>query len=344
LTKFPSPEYEILESLKPQLNFRRSRRYPFPIGDDAAIRTGSAGERLVLTADSFVENVHFSFEYMTAPETGYKAMAINLSDCAAMGALPDGALVQIIFPKAIHRKDFEKTMTGLYAGFHEACMQWNFAIIGGNLAAGPCWIIDITLIGRIEKGLRYLPRDHAKNNDGLWVSGAPGESGAGLACLEKWGNRRKVPAEYDRFVARHVRPAPRIGLGIALAKDLYVHAAIDISDGVSKECHTLAYENKLGIMISLNDGICSKTMKRLGALLRVEWLEWFFNGGEDYELLFAASRSFNPSGLRKKLNVPLIRIGTFTKAVKGVWVSDPAGPVRPLEKGGWDHLRNALPK
>src|SRR5271169_6490719 len=98
LNHFPSSEYRLLHSLKPFLNFRRSRKYPIAIGDDAAIRQCRAREVLVFTADSFVERVHFSFTYMTAAEVGFKAMAINLSDCAAMGALPDGALVQIIFP------------------------------------------------------------------------------------------------------------------------------------------------------------------------------------------------------------------------------------------------------
>jgi len=343
-TAYPSSEYKFLDSLKPLLNFRRSRRYPIPIGDDAAIRTCLQGERLALTSDSFVENVHFSFDYMTPAEAGFKAMAVNLSDCAAMGAQPDGALVQIIFPDAMDKREVERTIKGMYAGFNEACRKWRFAIIGGNLAKGPCWIIDITLIGRIRKGSRFLPRNRAKNNDGLWVSGRPGESGAGLACLLKLGDRKKIPIEYRRLVAKHVRPVPRIALGIGLSSNPYVHAAIDVSDGISKDSRTLAYENKLGIIISLDDKQCSKAMSRLASQLRTDWREWLFCGGEDYELLFAASKSFDPLPLSRKFNVPITRIGTFSSTAKGLSVRDKAGQVRLLEKGGWDHLgQNALP-
>ncbi|HMD67557.1 MAG TPA: AIR synthase related protein, partial [Chitinivibrionales bacterium] len=83
---FPSSEYRLLESLKPFLNYRKNARYPLAIGDDAAVRTCSKGERLAITADSFVQDVHFSLSYMTLEEAGYKAAAINLSDCAAMAA------------------------------------------------------------------------------------------------------------------------------------------------------------------------------------------------------------------------------------------------------------------
>jgi thiamine-monophosphate kinase len=338
---FPSEEYRLLGSLKPFLNFKKSSRYPIPIGDDAAIRNCRGNETLVLTADSFIEKIHFSFEYMTAPEVGFKAMAINLSDCAAMGALPDGALVQIIFPQKISAQRFKTTIRGLYRGFNEACRKWDFPVIGGNLAKGPCWIIDITLIGRVEKGSRLLKRNHAKNNDGLWVTGKPGESGAGLACLKKWGASRKIPKKFLHYVEKHIRPVPRIEFGSALSRHPFVHAAIDISDGISKECHTLSYENKLGIVLTIDasDACVSRSLLQLGSLLRRDWHTWFFNGGEDYELLFAASKAFDPSSLIKKYRFTITRIGTFTKSVDGVCVRDHAGSIRPLEKGGWDHLK-----
>jgi selenophosphate synthetase-related protein len=110
IKSFPSSEYELLHSLKPFLNFRKSHRYPIGIGDDAAIRACSEKENLILTADSFVEDVHFSFSYMTSADIGYKAMAINLSDCAAMGAMPDGALVQEMGISDHRRKPCQGTM------------------------------------------------------------------------------------------------------------------------------------------------------------------------------------------------------------------------------------------
>lgn len=342
---FPSSEYRLLNSLKPFLNLRKSFRYPIGIGDDAALRVCSRNESLALTADSFVENVHFSFDYMTGADVGFKAMAINLSDCAAMGATPDGALVQIIFPAKRAAQKCKRTMREIYKGFSDACRKWDFPIIGGNLAIGPCWIIDITLIGRSGKGKRLLTRKGARNNDGLWISGRPGESGAGLTGLKKWGVIAKVPARYIELVQKHIRPVPRIELGKALAENSCVHAAIDVSDGVSKECHTVSYENRLGIILTVDDedSCVSPRMRQLGVQIRKEWRDWFFNGGEDYELLFAASKAFNPLALINKYRIPITRIGTFTRSVNGVFIRDSAGRIMPLKKGGWDHLRNDLP-
>jgi thiamine-monophosphate kinase len=343
---YPSDEYRLLDALKPFLNFRKSRRYPIPIGDDAAIRKCGPAETLVLTADSFVENVHFSFGNMTHAEVGYKAMAVNLSDCAAMGARADGALVQVIFPGNGDVRQREGTLKGIYKGLFGACRKWDFPVIGGNLAKGPCWIIDITLIGRCETGNRLLRRTGARNNDGLWVTGMPGQSGAGRACLEEWGSAGRTPVTYRHLVGKHVRPVPRIEIGCRLASDPSVHAAIDISDGVSKECWTLSYENSLGVVLTADgvDACASRAMKRLGDHLRRSWLEWVFNGGEDYELLFAASNAFDPSPLINKFKIPVTQIGAFTKSVDGVVVRDVTGSARSIEKGGWDHLRrNALP-
>jgi thiamine-monophosphate kinase len=345
IKSFPSSEYELLHSLKPYLNFRKSHRYPIGIGDDAAIRACSEKETLIFTADSFVEDVHFSFSYMTSADIGYKAMAINLSDCAAMGAIPDGALVQIIFPVKIDLKKFDETIKGIYRGFNELCRKWDFPIIGGNLAKGPCWIIDITLIGRSRKKNRLLKRTGAKNNDGLWVTGFPGTSGAGLACLKRWGSLGKSSSKYAMLARKHCHPVPRIEIGRELCKNHTVHSMIDISDGISNECHTLAYETGLGILLTVDVGCVSSEMIRLGAFLQKNWSDWFFNGGEDYELLFAASSAFDPVKLATTYKIPITRIGTFSRSLKGVFLNDPARSIKPLGKGGWDHLRrNALPK
>ena len=339
---FPSSEYAFLESLRPFLHYKKSPRYPIAIGDDAAIRVCGAREKLIFTADTFVQNVHFNLAYMTFEEVGYKAMVINLSDVAAMAAAPDGALVQVIFPENCGIGEILADMKKLYKGFNEACKNWDFPIIGGNLSKGPCWMIDITLIGKVEKRARFLLRTGAKDGDGLWVSGCPGEAGAGLAALRTWG-RRRVPAQYNSLVMRHVRPCPRIELGLALGKAPGVHALIDISDGVSKECRTLAYENKLGILLDDEPGCVSCPTRQLAKRLRKDWRGWYLHGGEDYELLFAAAKAFDPSKLIAKTGIPITRIGTFSRSFKGVCVRRNSGKIAPLKQGGWDHLRKALP-
>ncbi len=334
---YPSEEYKLLHSLKPLLNYKASARYPIGIGDDAAIRETKAGERLVFTADTMVENVHFSLGYMTFQEVGYKAMATNLSDLAAMGALPDAAMVQIVFPKNNGSGNVSKNIQSLYKGMFEACLKWNYPVIGGNLSEGPCFILDITLVGRTERKGRLILRQGARSGDSLWVSGFPGQSAAGLAALRKWGSGPTLPRPFRVLVKKHIRPVPRVELGRRLARSRLVHAMIDVSDGIAKECHTLAFENKLGILLGpLEPGLLS-SLELIGGRLRRDPVKWFLYGGEDYELLFAAAPRFDPGTLRAA-GVALWRIGTFTSSVKGVQIMQNHGTILDVEKSGWDHL------
>lgn len=336
---YPSQEYKLLTTLEPFLNFKKSKTYPIGIGDDAAIRKNSAGEKLVFTADTFVENVHFSLNYMTPGQVGYKAMAVNLSDCAAMAALPDSALVQIIFPEHLNYGALARDLNKIYRGFNEACQQWDFPIVGGNLSKGPCWIINITLIGKARARDRVMLRKGIKNGDILWVTGCPGSSAAGLAALRKWKGPQKIPKQYLPLVQSHINPVPRVEIARELAANPHVHAMIDVSDGISKECHTLAFENRLGITIQPNTAVLSKSMTDLGTALNADYWDWFLHGGEDYELLFSASPQFDPALLQTKKSPTFSRIGVCSTSVKGVYFKRDNGILKKVTKNGWDHTK-----
>ncbi|NLE02228.1 MAG: thiamine-monophosphate kinase, partial [Fibrobacter sp.] len=191
---YPSSEYELIHTLQGVLGFQDNPAYDVAIGDDAAIRQCQGAEKLVLTTDISVENVHFSLKTASLREIGYKAMVTNLSDCAAMGALPDSALVALTFPASL--KDLKSAIAEIYSGFAEACDRWKFPVVGGDLSSGNQWVISITLIGKSLPGSRILRRTGAKDGDLLWVSGFPGRSGAGLAALQKYG-RIKEPEVYN---------------------------------------------------------------------------------------------------------------------------------------------------
>lgn len=336
---YPSQEYKLLKTLEPFLNFKKSKTYPIGIGDDAAIRKNSAGEKLIFTADTFVENVHFSLNYMTLEQVGYKAMVINLSDCAAMAALPDSALVQIVFPEHLNYSTLAGALKKIYTGFSEACIKWDFPIVGGNLSKGPCWIIDITLIGKARARDRVLLRKGIKNEDILWVTGRPGSSAAGLAALRKWKRPQKIPKQYLPLVQSHIKPVPRVEIARELAANPHVHAMIDISDGISKECHTLAFDNRVGITVQPNTAMLSKSMMDLGAALNTDSWDWFLHGGEDYELLFSASSKFDPGSLRTKQSQTISRIGVCSSSVKGVYFKRDNGILKKVTKNGWDHTK-----
>jgi thiamine-monophosphate kinase len=230
----------------------------------------------------------------------------------------------------------------MYGGILSACREWNFPIIGGNLSAGPCWILDITLLGRAPKGTRLILRTGAKKGDALWVTGHPGESGAGLAALQKW-ERRRVPRAFRTLVQRHVRPTPRLEIGRVLARNPMVHALIDVSDGIAKECRTLAYENKLSVSLTDDPGCVSSATRRLAAELGVDWREWYLGGGEDYELLFAADPAFNPRSIASRCKVPITRVGSFERTGRsGDLLRTAGGTLR--RYAGWDHLGTGLRK
>ena len=339
---YPSQEYKLLKTLEPFLNFKKSKTYPIGIGDDAAIRKNSAGEKLVFTADTFVENVHFSLKYMTLEQVGYKAMVINLSDCAAMAALPDCALVQIIFPEHLNYGALAPDLKKIYQGFNKACRQWDFPIVGGNLSKGPCWIIDMTLIGKARARDRVLLRKGIKNGDILWVTGCPGSSAAGLTALRKWKRPQKIPKQYLPLMQSHIKPVPRVEIARELAANPHIHAMIDISDGISKECHTLAFDNLVGITIQPNTAMLSKSMMDLGAALNTDYWDWFLHGGEDYELLFSASPQFDPDLLQTKKSPIISRIGVCSTGVKGVYFNRDNGILKKVTKNGWDHINPPL--
>lgn len=333
---YPSAEYKLITRLQAVLGKLHSDFYPTGIGDDAAVRQGSDGNSIVLTTDLSVENVHFSLSYMTMHEIGYRAMVSNLSDCAAMGAQPDSALVQLVVPKRETEAGIGK-VEELYRGFEEACRCWNFPVVGGDLSMGEQWVIGITLLGRVAGRERAVLRTGARSGDTLWVSGVPGRSAAGLAFLQKWG-RSNISPEFRGLVDAHLRPVPRIELGRSLAADPLVHAMMDLSDGLSKDCRTLSYENGCGIILSTGSSQVPHEMIQLSRETDCRWEDWFYHGGEDYELLFAVAPDFDVSRhCTAETGILPMQIGVFSPTAEGV-VIDRHGIRTPLDNGGFDHI------
>jgi thiamine-monophosphate kinase len=343
ISVFPSKEYELIQRLKAILPpAQPDSPYEAGIGDDAAVRVcRAAGERLIVTADVSVENVHFSLDTMTFEEIGYRSMVSNLSDCAAMGARPDGAFVQLVFPKN-RRLDNVVNIERIYAGFSEACKRWNFSIAGGDLSGGGAWAIAITLTGSVPPGGRLLMRTGISAGDALWVTGVPGQSAAGLAALARWG-RGRVPPRYQCFVDAHIAPVPAVAEGMALAANPAVHAMLDLSDGLSKDVATLCFDNSLGFVFD-PDVLkrAQPNMADLAGELGADYKEWFYHGGEEYGLLFACDPSFDPRGIiidnAMGAKSECICLGRFTSGARGVLIHGDNGELEELRMGGWDHI------
>lgn len=327
----PSHEYALIERLRKILGNQESYPYSVGIGDDAAVRTNSDGSKLIVTADVSVENVHFSRSYMSMEEIGYRAMVSNVSDCAAMGALPDSAFVQIVAPQG--DPGSIQGIEAIYRGFKEACERWGFTIAGGDLSRGSQWVIAITFIGKLDVHERPLLRTGIKPGDHVFASGVPGRSAAGLALLRKYG-RSAIAANYEHLALAHVKPEARVGLGRSFVGDHSVHAVMDLSDGLSKDCATLCHDNRCGMILEADSSLIPEGMVQLSIEMDVSWKEWFFNGGEDYELLFTASAEFDPA---RYPECQIIRIGTCTSEAGCLMVRE-HDMIQPLVPGSFDHF------
>jgi thiamine-monophosphate kinase len=331
--KKPSHEYELITNLQSILT-EHSDAYEIEIGDDAAVRRASGDHKLIFTTDLSVEHIHFRTDWMSFFEIGYKAMVSNISDCASMGAIPESALIQLIFNK--NDPEFKNSIEEIYRGFNQACKKWCFSIIGGDLSQGSQWAIGITLIGKIPANSRALKRVGAQNGDKLWVSGFPGLSAAGLDSLHQWGPKM-VPKKYRPLINAHICPEPRVELGVLLRENPEVHAMMDLSDGLAKDCRTLAFENELGIILNFDSSLFPLAMVQLSEELKKPPLKWIVGGGEEYELLFAASNAFAPSLLSGDHYKNLFCIGSFTRNCSGLHLKTENGITDILDRG-WDHI------
>jgi len=265
------------------------------IGDDAAIFTPEPGWDLLLTCDMQIEGRHFQRRWLTPRELGARAAAVNLSDVAAMGGLPVGALLSLGLPPGLPLAVLDEFFDGFVAGLgaHGA------AVLGGNISAADDLLIDVTLIGRVEQGMA-LRRDGARPGDVLFVTGAPGRAAAALASLDAdpavWRRLAErleedaPPAELrERFRRALAAPRARLAAGRYLLENRLATAAIDTSDGLAGDLRHLCDESGLGAVIEEAFLPVDPDLTQLAALLDRDPLAWMLGASDDYELLFAVA-------------------------------------------------------
>lgn len=269
------------------------------IGDDAALLRAQPGEELVQTTDTLVEGIHF-LPGSSPRSLGHRALAINLSDLAAMGATPAWALLTLTLPQV------DESWLGDFAiGFGTLARTYGVALVGGNLSRGPL-SVSVQLTGQVPAGSALL-RSGAQAGDELWVSGTLGDA--------SWGRTRgpnapaDAPAEWLR--ARSEYPSPRIALGDALRG--HASACIDLSDGLLADAPRLAAASGCGAWLDVEQLPISAALRALSGELA--W-EYALAGGEDYELLVSAppARRAVLEGLAAQCEVPLARCGQLRAA------------------------------
>jgi thiamine-monophosphate kinase len=333
-----SDEFKLIDGIKQTLG-RPSSRVLLGIGDDAAVLKPPRGN-LVVTVDTMIEGVHFDLGYMTPFELGYKALAVNLSDIAAMGAEPLYAVVSIGLKQEMN----DYFVTELYQGISSLARKYGVDIVGGNTVQSPnTLLVDITLLGQCKD--RAITRAGAKPGNLIAVTGDLGSSAAGLHCLKQLG-RPAVESMPDLLTA-HLKPEPQLKPSRALRKVGGVTALIDISDGLAREVHHLCERSGVGAFIDEKLLPAGEGLKRAAELAGGDPRAWVLYGGEDYQLLF----TFPPrkqallERALKRLKSRMTVVGKVLPKDEGIRIESLSGGTGPLLPRGWNHFaRRARPR
>ena len=315
------------------------------IGDDAAFLP--AGGPWAVTTDTQIEGVHFH-PGLDPRVLARRLLAVNLSDLAAVGARPRFALLALAASQSFEHRAF-------FRAFVDACRKNDVELVGGDLATSPTWTAALTLAGE-PTGRSWLKRSSATPGDALWLGGTVGESAAGLALLSQGaqieGRRVELPSSWHsaspalqsaakRAIRRHLAPRPQLELGAWLArrgattnkKNRQTSAAIDLSDGLSRDLHRLCAASGVGAILDEKLIPTSKHFQALCQKLGLTPDALTFGGGEDYVLLFTLPPRTRPNAGRFP---GAVKIGQITSGREvALQRSD---RLVPIENKGWDHL------
>lgn len=304
------------------------------IGDDAAVLDAPPGRQIVVTTDMLVEHVHFRRDWSDPYSIGWKAAAVNLSDVAAMGSDPTFAFLSL----ALTPHETVENLDRLMDGFSDCLTRYGARLAGGDTNAAPTDLtVSVTLLGSVPTG-QAVTRAGAHPGDVLLVTGALGQSAAGLALLAAHGQPKAAQVS-EILVSAHRRPQPRVMAGLAAAQTHKIHACLDLSDGLLGDVPKLCAASGVGARIETACLPVSDELRRVCALLDKDPVSMALHGGEDYELLLAVAPA-DVDAVKSAVEaagVPLTAVGEITKS--GLRVVDVNGQdeITP-PSGGWDHF------
>lgn len=362
-------EFEFIERLRGQAYSRRhSARLLTGIGDDASIIGESGGRDLIVTTDLLIEDVDFHRRATPAPLLGHKALAVSLSDIAAMGARPFWSLLSVGMPREEWNTNFKDEF---YEGFFALADPFGVTLAGGDVSETKLGIvIDSIVLGEVASGAA-VKRSGARVGDQIYVTGNLGGAAAGLKLIEL-GARVSVPgavttgssARFDNqgssptvtegaiaadsddrsdddaiqtLLFRQLRPQPRVGWGMVLGEQQLASAMIDLSDGLSSDLNHLCKESRVGATIDAAAIPLDENVRQLCGRRALDPLALALHGGEDFELLFTVSPE-NLSRLPKKVDgVAISRVGEITDQAGSVKITEQSR-VWDLQPGGFEHF------
>lgn len=305
------------------------------IGDDAAAFTTAPDQLSLITTDLLVERVHFLRAAISGFDLGYKSLAVNLSDIAAMGGTAREAFVSIAIPDDCQLDYLE----AVYSGIKDLAAGFDVNVLGGDTTRSKKdLIINIVVQGIVSKE-ELLCRDAARPGDVIFSTGFLGDSKAGLYLI-----LNEIAADSEMLTAllmAHRVPQPHLRQGRFLAQQKGVHAAIDTSDGLSSDLAHIAEESRVGARLYAQKIPISPNLKDFCTRFDFDPIDYALSGGEDYTLLCTiapANANKISSAFEKEFKHPLFAIGEIT-AKKQIEVVYPDGETKPLTPTGWDHFK-----
>jgi thiamine-monophosphate kinase len=301
-------------------------------GDDAAVIAPERGALDVLTTDAQVDGVHFDLRFVPPEAVGHRALAVNLSDLAAMGAAPRAALLSLLLPDAIDVEVIDRIMDGLLA----LAMRHRVTLIGGNITRTPGPLaLDVTAIGSVRPR-RVLTRGGARPGDEVYVTGMLGDAAVQLRELQAG---RTLPVPHGE--SRYLFPEPRVRAGQLLGRNRAASSCMDLSDGLADAARQVAAASGVGMTIDAAALPISDNTREWHERAGLDAIDTALTGGDDYELLFTvrpAHRGRLRGALKEMGDLPITRIGVVTKQ-GDVLVRDERGTREVPE--GYEHFRSS---
>jgi thiamine-monophosphate kinase len=310
------------------------------IGDDAAVVHAAPGKETIITTDLLVEDIDFRRTTIPPCLLGHKALAVSLSDVAAMGARPRWSLISIGVPNDVWETDF---IDRFYSGLFELANRYDVQLIGGDTSrTEEKIVIDSIVLGECSAG-QAVKRSGAQSGDQIFVTGSLGAAAAGLRLVERGAHlaEQNIDEEdsqkLDHVLLRHLRPEPRVGWGMVLGDEKLATAMIDISDGLSSDLNHLCSASGVGALIDSSLLPIDSQIVELCGRRALDPLQLALHGGENFELLFTV-RAGDVARLPRRVDgAQITRIGEIRSQDEGVKISE--GPrVWELNPGGWKHF------
>jgi thiamine-monophosphate kinase len=304
-------------------------------GDDAAVIAPARGALDVLTTDAQVDGVHFDLRFVPPDAVGHRALAVNLSDLAAMGAEPRAALLSLLLPETLELEAIDRIMDGLLA----LAARHRVTLVGGNITRTPGPLaLDVTAIGSVRPR-RVLTRGGARPGDDVYVTGTLGDAAVGLQILKAQAHADVRPEIPGGCVERYRRPEPRVRAGLLLGRNRAASSCMDLSDGLADAVRQVAAASDAGMTIDAAAIPISEGSRQWHERAGRDPAETGLTGGDDYELLFTvrpAQRGRLRGVIRQLGDLRVTRIGVVTRQ-RDVLLRD-AGGSREMP-GGYEHFR-----